>query len=95
MNTINELVVAVISAVVGLGTAYIGFRGTHENTITSVLSQIRQDNQELKEYNQKILEDNQKLSSQVNQLLFLVKQMNSDLKKYGRDYSEQIEDITH
>ncbi|GAP04871.1 hypothetical protein FTRO_0110060 [Fructobacillus tropaeoli] len=86
--------VAVISAIVGLGTAYIGFRGTHENTITSVLSQIRQDNQELKDYNQKILEENRQLSNQVNKLIFLVKEMNSDLKRYGQDYSEQIEDIT-
>ncbi|CAK1229995.1 unnamed protein product [Fructobacillus cardui] len=94
MITINESIVAGISAVVGLGTAYLGFRGTHENTITSVLSQIRQDNQELKEYNQKILEENRQLSLQVNKLIVLIQEMNSDLKRYGKDYSEQIKDIT-
>ncbi|CAK1228028.1 hypothetical protein [Fructobacillus tropaeoli] len=94
MSTINELIVAGISAVVGLGTAYLGFRGTHENTITSVLTQIRQDNQELKDYNLTILEENRKLSTQVNKLIVLIQEMNSDLKRYGKDYSEQIKDIT-
>ena len=92
MSTINELIVAGISAVVG--TAYLGFRGTHENTITSVLTQIRQDNQELKDYNLTILEENRKLSTQVNKLIVLIQEMNSDLKRYGKDYSEQIKDIT-
>lgn len=94
MSIINEVLVAIISACVGLGTAYIGFRGTHENTITSILSEIREDNKELKKYNQKILEENQKLDYKFKQLIFLVKDMNSDLKKYGKDYSEKIKEIT-
>lgn len=86
--------IAIVGTIAGAFTAYLTFRGKHEDTLTSVLNGIREDNRELKESNQKILEDNKRLSNQVNQLILLVKEMNSELKSYGHDYSERIKSIT-
>ncbi|MCK8617947.1 hypothetical protein LNP00_06220 [Fructobacillus sp. M158] len=82
-------------AVVGLGTAWVGFKGKREDTTKTMLERILQDNQELKEYNRQLLQDNQELTAKVNQLVILMKEMNVDLKGYGKDYTEKIEVITH
>ncbi|CAH1853355.1 MULTISPECIES: hypothetical protein [Convivina] len=90
----NVITAAIIGIVPAAITAILTYKGKHEDTLTSVLNGIREDNRELKASNEKILEDNKRLSNQVNQLILLVKEMNSELKSYGHDYSERIKSIT-
>ncbi|MGQ2227078.1 hypothetical protein ACT5YR_07460 [Fructobacillus fructosus] len=89
MNDINDVLIALCGAASGLGVAWFSFKGKHEDSLTSTLSDIRKSNQQL-------LEDYQELNGKISELLLLTKEMSMELKLAGgKDYSAEIEKIMH
>lgn len=103
----NEVITAMLSAAVGLGTAFIGFKSRKQDSIDKksdqtiqVLEDLRADYREMKsdydqmkQYNQDILEKYQDVNEKLTRLTILVQEMNFEMKKNGLDYSEKIEKI--